>query len=153
MPSSSAPIFPGIHITEKEFSCPCCDRLPPDLRKDIKYSYFASFIKWERIREHWGKPIIIGKGGGYRCPRYQYNLIIKRKTNASTSAHSFWALDNDMDNERETERFAKLAMELFPEMRIIYKCYLERGQTFVHIDEGYLVEPRPSDSWVREFRL
>lgn len=139
-------IFPDIHILITELHCPCCNQLPPDLYKDPNYYTFYS--KWERIRDSWGKGIPISKkGGGYRCPNYQRNLIINKKTKAALSPHSFYALDNDLDTEQEVYDFVELVESQFPEMRIGYLTYLEQGMTFVHIDEAYLVKPCPTLQW------
>ena len=138
-------IFPNINVTLKEFQCPCCGELPPDLNKDN--FYLISFLKWQALRNIWGKPIPISKGGGYRCSRYQANLVLQGKTNACCSPHFFWALDNDFNTEDEVQRFVDLVDEHFPEMRMGYMSYLKQGKTFVHLDNAYLVVPRPRPSW------
>jgi len=138
-------IFPDVHIYESEYACPCCGRLPPDLYKDQNYYNF--FLKWERIRANWGKSIKISKGGGWRCTQYQLSLFRRQRTNAMLSPHFFFALDNDVDTKQEVYDFVKLVEELFPEMRIGYLTYLEKGKTFVHIDTAYLVRPNPTENW------
>lgn len=138
-------IFPDIHILKTELECPCCGQLPPDLKKD--QNYYTFYLKWEKIRGIWGRGIAISKGGGYRCPNYQRNLILNGKTKAALSPHYFYALDNDVDTEQEVYDFVKIVEDLFPEMRIGYLTYLEQGKTFVHIDEAYLVKPCPTQQW------
>lgn len=141
----SEPIFPGINISIKEYQCPCCGALPPDLRTNP--FYLISFQKWQVLRGDWGKPIPISKGGGYRCSRYQANLLLAGKTDACCSPHFFWALDNDFDTADECELFVELTDRRFPELRIGYLSYLSQGKTFVHIDTVYRVQPRPVVSW------
>lgn len=143
-------IFPGINISENEFKCPCCNKLPPDLRTNNFYYY--SFREWQDLRDEWGKPIIISEGGGWRCPAYQYSLIAAGKTQATCSPHGFWALDNDFDGRVETLQFVELVEAKHPELRMGYLKYLNNGQSFVHLDRCYLVEPRASESWTEGCR-
>lgn len=141
----SDPIFPGINISIKEYQCPCCGELPPDLLNGTFYS--SSFQKWQVLRNEWGKPIPISKGGGFRCSRYQANLLLVGKTNACCSPHFFWALDNDFETREECENFVELVDLRFPEFRMGYLLYLTQGKTFVHIDNAYQVTPLPRPSW------
>lgn len=143
-------IFPDIHISISEYACLCCNGLPPQLKTDRHYYQF--FLKWEALRTAWGRPIKISKGGGWRCPRYQYQLIMNRKTRATCSPHFFFALDNDFNTEQECQDFATLIEEMFPFMRIGYLGYLNAGKTFVHLDEAYLVKPKPSPTWIEGYR-
>jgi len=141
------PIFPGIKIYIRELQCPCCGQLPPNLYEDD--FYLTSFQVWQAIRTEWGKPIPISKGGGYRCSKYQANLVLAGKTKACCSPHFFWALDNDLDSAYECEEFVGLVDRRFPDLRIGYLKYinLPKPKTFVHIDNAYLVIPRPMESW------
>lgn len=145
-------IFPGIKILIKELQCPCCGQLPPNLYTDD--FYLTSFNVWQVIRDEWGKPIPISRGGGYRCPKYQLNLILSGKTKAACSPHYFWALDNDLDSVMECEEFVELVDSKFPDLRIGYLKYinLRVPKTFVHIDNAYLVKPQPNQSWVKGVR-
>lgn len=143
-------IFPNINISIKEYQCPCCGSLPPDLMTNP--FYLSSFQNWQVLRNEWGKPIPISKGGGYRCSRYQANLILAGKTNACCSPHFFWALDNDLDNEAEVSHFVDLIDARFPEMRVGYISYIKQGMTFVHLDRAYLVDPQPMASWLEGVR-
>ena len=146
----SEPIFQNINITVKEFQCPCCGKLPPDLYTNG--FYLTSFQQWQVIRNEWGKPIPISQGGGYRCSRYQANLVLAGKTRACCSPHYFWALDNDFNTADECEEFVELVDRQFPDFRIGYLSYLNTGKTFVHIDNAYLVVPRPMASWIEGAR-
>jgi len=143
-------IFPGIKILVKELQCPCCGQLPPDLYKDD--FYLTSFNVWQVIRDEWGKPIPISRGGGYRCPKYQLNLILSGKTKACCSPHYFWALDNDLDSAVECEEFVDLVDRKFPDLRIGYLSYINAGKSFVHVDNAYLVKPKPNPSWIKGVR-
>ena len=143
-------IFSDVHIYESEYECPCCKQLPPDIHEDENYHKF--FLKWERIRTVWGKPIRISKGGGWRCPKYQLSLFNNRKTSAILSPHFFFALDNDLNTKKEVFDFVGIIQVLYPDMRIGYLTYLDKGMTFVHIDEAYLVKPRPTDNWREKLR-
>lgn len=138
-------VFPNIHITEHEYECPCCGRLPPEIYSDGRYRNF--FLMWENAREELDRPIIISRGGGWRCTKYQYSLIRAGKTKATCSPHSFFALDNDFDTAVECLRFVEVVQQLYPDARLGYRQYLDVGKTFVHFDICYLVSPRPAFSW------
>lgn len=138
-------IFPNINISIKEYQCPCCGSLPPDLMTNP--FYLTSFQTWQALRNEWGKPIPISKGGGYRCSKYQANLVLSGKTKACCSPHFFWALDNDFDTADECELYVELVDRRFPELRIGYLSYVNQGKSFVHVDNAYLVTPQPMKSW------
>jgi len=146
----SALVFPGIQIYVRELQCPCCGSLPPDLKENDFYLNF--FQQWQVVRTEWGKPIPISKGGGFRCSRYQANLVLAGKTKACCSPHFFGALDNDLESADECEEFVDLVDRRFPEMRIGYLKYIMANKTFVHIDNAYLVTPKPSPTWVEGYR-
>lgn len=143
-------IFSNIHISEAEYRCPCCGKLPPDLH--VHPVYFEFFQIWEDLREAWKRPVKIPKGGGWRCPRYQYSLILADKTKATCSPHFFFALDNDFSSRAECVDYLTLIEKRHPELRVGFQAYLEAGKSFVHIDCCYLVEPRPSLTWIRGYR-
>ena len=147
----SAYVFPDVHILISEYSCTCCGKLPPDIYSNIYYHTF--FQKWERIRSAWGRGVPISKNGGWRCPRLVYMMIIGKRAKAAVSPHSFWALDSDLDSKADTIKYAELAIELYPELRIGYRGYIEDGMSFVHLDQAYEVQPRASESWVEGFRF
>lgn len=152
MPNRGRLIFPDINLLKAEIVCPCCGRLPPGIYTDPYYKEFYSH--WQIIRVEWGRPIIISRGGGgWRCARFQYQLIIDGKTKATLNPHSFGALDNDLDSEKEILEFVELVESKFPDMRIGYQSYLDQGKTFVHLDEVYKIKPKPSISWIAGFRF
>ena len=144
-------VFDDVHILVSEYRCICCGKLPPDIYSNIYYHTF--FRKWERIRSAWGRSVPISKNGGWRCPNQVYTMIIGKRARAAVSPHSFWALDSDLDGRQETEEYATLANNLYPELRIGYKGYIEDGMSFVHLDQAYLIQPRTSESWVEGFRF
>lgn len=150
----SIPIFEGGHISESEISCPCCGFVWPDIFTDPVYRSF--FDKLETLRSATGFPIIINKGGGCRCPRYQRSLITARRTDAVFSPHFFMAIDWDVDTPEDVQALVRAAEERFPDLRMGYAQYLNRRQTFVHFDEAYLfdMKPRPLgiEAWVRKTR-
>lgn len=143
-------VFDAIHITKDEYKCPCCGKLPRDLYTDDRY--FQFFQKFEVIRSDWGKAIPISKGGGYRCPSYQYSLVMNQKTNAVLSPHFFFALDLDVDTEQEVHDLVQVIIANYSKMRIGYMSYLDLGKTFVHIDEAYLIKPQPTFWWKESHR-
>jgi len=147
----SAYVFPDVKILISEYACPCCGQLPPDIYSNIYYHIF--FQKWQRIRTAWKRPVPISKSGGWRCPRLVYVMIIKKRAKAAVSPHSFWALDSDLENKKETEEYAALADELYPELRIGFRGYIEDGMSFVHLDQAYEIQPRASETWIEGFRF
>lgn len=150
----SIPIFEGGHVSEFEISCPCCGLVWPDLRTNPIYRSF--FEKLEALRSATEYPIIVSRGGGCRCPRYQRSLIREGKTDAILSPHFFMAVDWDANSVEDVKRLVRMAEERFPEMRIGYAQYLNRNQTFVHFDEAYMfnLRPRPlgMEAWDRRVR-
>ncbi|MEE9612820.1 MAG: hypothetical protein V3W19_16325 [Desulfatiglandales bacterium] len=147
----SAYVFPDVKILISEFACSHCGKLPPDMYTNIYYYHF--FQKWQRIRTAWGRPVPISKNGGWRCPYLVYTMIIQKRAKAAVSPHSFWALDSDLDGKKETEEYAALVEELYPELRIGYKGYIEARMSFVHLDQAYEIQPRASETWVEGFRF
>jgi uncharacterized protein YcbK (DUF882 family) len=139
-------------LTYKEYQCQCCRRLPPlfyhddgGRRDDIPTLYEDLFDKFELLREKWGRAIPIGKwgaDGGYRCLKRQKSLYNQEISKAYLSVHNFGlALDMDLDSEKDVKRMVSLIKTHCPELRIGWKGYLYRGQTFVHIDMGYRIRP------------
>ena len=142
-------LFPGVHILVAEYACFHCKTLPPDLYTDP--FYLESFLMYEGIRIEWGRPIPICEGGGWRCDHYQCRLIRQEKTSAATAPHSFWALDLDVNSRKEVLQLVDIIKSKYPELRIGYKKYLEKGQTFIHIDRMYKIKPRVKLSWIEGF--
>ena len=148
---NSAYVFPDVKILISEFACRCCGNLPPDIYENIYYHLF--FRKWQHIRTAWGRPVPISNNGGWRCPRQVYTMIMGKRAKAAVSPHSFWALDSDLENKKETEEYAALADELYPELRIGFRGYIEDGSSFVHLDQAYEIQPRASETWIEGYRF
>ena len=142
-------------ITYKEYQCHCCSRLPPEFyyngggRVDSPpYLYRELFDGFKTIREKWGRPINISSG--YRCIKKQKELYDQDMTSAIISTHCFGvALDLDTSNEEETKSLVKFIKRFCPDLRLGWKIYLYRGQSFVHIDVGYRITPLYSKKLVR----
>lgn len=143
-------LFPDIHILKSEYACPCCGKLPPDIFNDI--FYYQSFLIFEGIRDEWGRPIPISKGGGgWRCSHFQFQLIMAGKTEATLNPHSFWALDLDVDSKEDVLKLVHIIDHKYPELRKGYHKYLKQGKTFVHIDRMYEIKPQAQESWVKGY--
>ena len=140
------------HFTLGEIECPCCRKAWPDLFTNPIYREF--FLDLEALRTEFGKPLPISRGGGARCPGYQLSLYNQGKTSALVSPHLFLAVDIDLPDREETLRFAAAVESCFPEMRMGVRQYVDRGQTFVHLDRAYLVQPKTigTASWARGVR-
>ena len=129
------------YISKAEFSCHHCGMLPPDLETnemyDILFRIFAS------IRESWGKPIVINSG--FRCPLHNASI-----GGSPISVHLFGlALDLDCVDEEEVAELYELINMLEPDLRI---GQYKQNETFIHIDMGYVIDPRASSSWVEGVR-
>jgi len=118
-------------------------------RKDYPpYIYNEFFDIFKEIREKWGRPINITSG--YRCVKRQKDLYDQDISSAVISVHNFGlALDLDCSDEYEVRSMVKLIKEVCPELRIGWQAYLNRGQSFVHIDCGYMINPPYSKKLVR----
>lgn len=138
-----AEIYP--HIRRDEYSCACCDELPPDLYNEngeIADTYVALFDAFGVIREAWGGPLRITSG--YRCAKYNEAV-----GGEHCSAHLFGlALDIAAGDTMGVLKLAKICEEEIPEFR--RGEYRNKG--FVHIDCAYLVSPRPTDKFRRGAR-
>ena len=70
-------------------------------------------------------------------------LVRNKQTDTPYSAHVFGlALDLDVANAAEVLNLVQIANEVDSDLRIGYKKYLEKGQSFVHIDMAYLIYPK-----------
>lgn len=142
-----APFIEGTKVLLSEYQCSCCGELPVDFLSDIDegsgapmiaYEYSLLFAIYDDIIDEFGRRIPISSG--YRC----------RKKQSTFSVHSFGlALDLDVNNKDEVMRVVKIARKHRLAPRIGWQKYLDCGQTFVHIDIGYLIYPRWSKSLER----
>ncbi len=142
-------------ILTKEYECGCCSRLPPEFyyngggRVDSPpYLYRELFNSFKTIREKWGRPINISSG--YRCLKKQKELFDQDMTSAIISTHCFgMSLDLDTSDEEETKSLVKFIKRFCPDLRLGWKTYLYKGQSFIHIDTGYRISPSYSKKLVR----
>jgi len=129
------------YISRKEYECPCCQKLPPDLKKTsgvYPVIYDSLFEAFRQLREAFGRPIKISSG--YRCP--QHNFVIGGEKD---SVHLFGlALDCDFDTAEDVTLAAMLFNRINPNLRLgIYRTM----KTFIHMDNGYMIFPRMSEHW------
>jgi len=129
------------HILKSEYACRHCGALPPGLDlTSVSFIYSILFADFEKIRKQWGSQLKISSG--YRCPAYQLRLWQNKLTTTPYSVHIFGlALDIEMKTADEVKSLVTMAECIDPELRIGYRQYLAKGQTFVHIDIGYLISP------------
>lgn len=139
--------FIAPYITFQEYQCSCCGRLPPEFyfngggrTQSPPYLYSKLFKDFKKIREKWGRPIKITSG--YRCLKRQKELYDQEISSAVISVHNFGlALDLQASDEHEVRSMVKLIRQVCPELRIGWQAYLHRGQSFIHVDVGYLINP------------
>jgi hypothetical protein len=122
---------------------------------DVPYLYRELFRGFKRLREKWNRPIDITSG--YRCLKKQKELYEQGVSSTLISVHNFGlGLDLDCDSREEVESMAQTARRVCPAFRIGHhqtarrvcpafrighQAYLHRGQTFIHIDTGYMISP------------
>jgi hypothetical protein len=125
------------YITEKEYMCPCCHGLPPDL--DTKrWLYDIFFSKFKEIREEWGKPIQISSG--YRCLKKN-----AAEGGKDVSVHLFGlALDLNLPTVGDVFELDDIIETLHPDLR---RGMYTVAYTFIHIDAAWLITPRISLAW------
>jgi len=108
---------------------------------ELLYCYEEFFDALESIRVAWDRPMTIGSG--YRCPAHN-----KAIGGEPMSVHQFGlAVDVTLDTVDEVHEFVKLARDVAPSLRKGWKQYLDKGQTFVHLDNGMAIYPRPSSNF------
>ena len=129
------------YLTRQEYECQHCGSLPPDLFiHNIRPPYLTLFSMFDHIRGEWGKAIPVSSG--YRCPFHNQSV-----GGSQISVHMFGlALDLDCGDTEEVEDLYDEILSLYPELRI--GKYTDTG-TFIHIDIGYVIDPRAAHSWVR----
>jgi uncharacterized protein YcbK (DUF882 family) len=129
------------YITQDEYSCHHCKKLPPGLDVHLPaFVFHLLFTRFEEIRKQWGKPLNITSG--YRCPDYQRFLWNASKSDSPISVHIFGlALDISVGTKDEVKRLVSIAEGIDSELRLGFQQYLKSGQTFMHMDVGYLISP------------
>lgn len=131
------------YITDKEYRCKCCSKLPvdfyvPNSLLEIALPYLMLFKYFKDIRQAWGEAITISSG--YRCPKNN-----KKAGGAPYSIHLFGlALDLDCKDVDETVKMSNLIMQIAPNLRM--GVYTKKG-SFLHIDVGYYIFPRIDERW------
>lgn len=138
-------------LTYNEYKCSHCGKLPPSFydhdgqrTEHVPYIYGEFFDIFKTIRTAWGRAIPITSG--YRCIKKQKDLYDQGVASALISVHNFGlAMDLDCKDEHEVITMVKLIKKICPELRIGWKTYLHRGQSFIHIDCGYLITPSYSN--------
>jgi len=125
------------YILKSEYRCRCCKSLPPIVENGDHLStapYRELFETFKKIREKWGKPIKITSG--YRC-RHHNEAI----GGTQLSTHLFGlALDLDCKDGIEVTELFNVIEKINTELRVgIY----QNGKSFIHIDTGYWIFPRP----------
>jgi uncharacterized protein YcbK (DUF882 family) len=127
----------ALYITKKDYACHHCGKLPPFYEPDYpSIIHEILFDRFKQIRDSWGKPLHIDSG--YRCQEHN-----KAVGGEEWSVHCFGlALDLGVDNEEEVHQLVHVAETIDPDLRIGFQRYLDKGQHLVHIDVGYLINPR-----------
>ena len=134
-------------ITFNEYKCSHCGKLPPSFYDHdgqrtgrVPFIYQEFFDIFKSIREEWGKAILITSG--YRCIKKQKDLYDQGVSSAIISVHNWGlAMDLDCSDEYEVRSMVKLIKRICPELRMGWQAYLHRGQSFIHVDVGYLITP------------
>lgn len=129
------------YILKSEYVCRHCGALPPGFEiNNMSFIFCLLFGRFEKIRQQWGKPLDISSG--YRCPTYQQSLWLSRASSSPLSVHIFGlAFDINVDTPDDVKSLVNIAEAIDPDLRIGYQEYLAKGNTFVHIDVGYLINP------------
>ena len=132
------------YILAREYRCRCCDALPPDFYpQDIAMPFSILFEGFALIREAYGKPLIICSG--YRCP--VHNALVGGE---SMSVHLFGlALDINLPDVKSVYQLDSICEDLIHDFR---RGAYTKGQSFLHIDCGYMIYPRGSEKWYRGAR-
>jgi len=131
------------YILLSEYTCKCGCGLPPSFDDGIPDIYEEFFDDFSVIRGAWGKPITISSG--YRCPTYNASI-----GGSLMSAHCFGlALDLDV-LPAEVQNLDELIEDIAPHLR--RGKYTVSG-SFLHIDCGHEIYPRPKRSFVEGYRF
>jgi len=134
------------YILKTEYACHHCHKFPPSFNqwdaRDSESPFTVLFSSFERLRNRWGKNIIISSG--YRCEIHNIE-----SGGEPLSIHLFGlAFDLKFNSFEERDKFYKLALEKTPWLRIgIYKT-----KKIIHIDSGYMVFPKATEKWHRGAR-
>ena len=130
-------------ITESEYRCSHCGKLPPGLRKgedgEWPLIFQHLFDRFAAIRVRWGKAIPITSG--YRCPSHPLKW----------GTHTFGlALDLGV-NLDEMPAVCAIIDDVAPELRV--GTNKKPGSVHIHTDCGYLIHPTYSEFLVEGYRF
>jgi len=153
-------LIPGTHIYWAEYRCDCCGELPPDFDIENK-NYWLLFGCFEDIRRAYGSPIYISRG--YSCSKHQLfiylSLVLKKYKSLSDetiiriindssmtpfSVHLFGLALDLVPPKEDIPEIVKIAKRVKPKLRIGWKAYQGNQRPHIHIDLGYLMNPRYS---------
>ena len=126
------------HLSEKEYRCRHCGKLPSAFNGgELPQCYEWFFEDFEDIRLEYGLPIIIDSG--YRC--LEHNKLVGGE---DLSIHLFGlALDCSTQNKDDIDVLYNVVLAVHPELRIgFYKT-----KRFIHIDRGYDIYPQVLKEW------
>lgn len=101
------------NFTPSEFACPCgCDK-KPDM--DMKLLFVL-----QTVRNYVGKPMIIPKGGGYRCVKYNATVkgAVKGSYHTKKKACDFY-INGYTNSQRNREALCKFIRTL-PSVKYVY---------------------------------
>lgn len=82
------------HFHESEFACPCCGKL------DVSQKLVDEIL--EPIRQHFGMPVTISRGGGVRC--LAYNERIRYCPDCEKNYHGWVCDDCGGEGEQRSAR-------------------------------------------------
>lgn len=136
------------HISREEYACRCCGALPPDFydheTKEMMPAYVFLLGTFEKIREQYGGPIPISSG--YRCVKNElalYHRLIAQGVSATPYGVHIFGLALDLQPpKKDILRLVEIVKKTTPRLRLGWKMYLANPNSHIHIDAGFLIEPR-----------
>jgi hypothetical protein len=143
------PLQANGHISKSEYSCQCCGAMPPDFYDhetgEIMPAYIFLLGTFEKIREQYGAPIPISSG--FRCTRNElmlyHRLIAQGVSTASPFGVHIFGLALDIQPpKKDILKLVEIIKKTTPRLRLGWKMYLANQNPHIHIDAGFLIEPR-----------
>jgi uncharacterized protein YcbK (DUF882 family) len=129
------------HLLLAEYQCHHCGKLPPFLDPEMpSILHEILFDRYDRVWEAWVEQMgnVLTVSSGYRCPIWN-----QHEGGEALSLHIFGvALDLDVSTADEVRQLVQVAEAIDPDLRLGFEQYLRQGKTLVHMDIGYLVNPR-----------
>ncbi len=161
------------HISEGEYRCKHCGKLPPAFyapgTMEISAEYLAMFACYEGLRAAYGAPIPVSRG--YSCPAHNTELYLRSVVNlhglsladvlaiardtriTPFGVHPFGLALDLVPPKEDIPKVVKLARLNNFKPRIGWQLYQKNAVPHVHIDLGFLVVPiwnvslRPGEEW------